>query len=94
MGALKHTVVIALLPFVLSTSVQAQTSLSDGPCVQAVSETVYVPSFSHVRTHERRTQPLASTLVIHNVDPDVHITVSSAAQYDSVPGFVRALAFA
>lgn len=46
------------------------------------SQMVYVPSFSHILTQAGRSQPLASTLVIHNIDPQQDITISRIDYHD------------
>ena len=49
---------------------------------RATSQTVYVPSYSRVLTQEGRSQPLASTLVVHNIDPEEVIEITSIDYYD------------
>lgn len=49
---------------------------------RASFEKIYVPAYSHVLTHEGISQPLASTMVIHNVDPEVEIVVTSVEYLD------------
>jgi len=46
------------------------------------SQIVYVPSYSRVLTQEGRSEPLASTLVVHNVDPKSGISVERVEYYD------------
>lgn len=43
---------------------------------------LYVPAYSQVQTDEGIGQPLASTMVVHNVDPKVAITVTSVTYLD------------
>ncbi len=49
---------------------------------RVTSQTVYVPSYSRVLTQDEEGQPLASTLVVHNVDPEIAISVTSIAYFD------------
>lgn len=49
---------------------------------RATAQTIYVPSYSRVLTKEGRSEPMASTLVVHNVDPEIEITVSTIDYYD------------
>ncbi len=51
-------------------------------CPKVISETIYIPAPSKVQTKEKSVQQLASTLVVHNVDPDTTITLVSVASYD------------
>lgn len=46
------------------------------------SEIVYVPAYARIHTHEKIKQPLASTLVVHNVDPIVTITLTVVRYHD------------
>lgn len=52
------------------------------PCVGATSETIYIPALSRVHTHENRRQPLASTVVVHNIDPSTTISISRVSYHD------------
>lgn len=59
------------------------------PCIRAVAETVYVPAFSRIHTQERDNQPLASTLVIHNVDPMHSIELTAVSFHDETGKLVE-----
>ncbi len=56
---------------------------------RATSQVVYVPSYSSILTQEGRSQPLASTLVVHNVDPDTTISVTRIDYYDRTGTLLR-----
>lgn len=56
---------------------------------RARSETVYVPAYSHIHTHQKVRQALASTLVIHNVDPTIPIELASIRYHDRDGKLVR-----
>lgn len=58
------------------------TASGSGDAIQARSETVYVPAYSHIHTHQKIRQALASTLVVHNVDPQVTIDLVSVRYHD------------
>ncbi|WP_170125962.1 DUF3124 domain-containing protein [Pelagimonas varians] len=60
------------------------------PCLRAISETVYVPALSRIHTQERDKQPLASTLVIHNVDPIHSIELTAVSFHDETGKHVKA----
>lgn len=49
---------------------------------KVVGETIYVPAYSHINSHTKVRQPLASTIVIHNVDPVGTISLQSVEYYD------------
>ena len=53
------------------------------PQLRAVFEKVYVPAYSHVLTTKGLRQPLASTMVVHNVDPKITISITSVDYFDS-----------
>lgn len=80
---------LAAMALVLSAVAPVEAEDASDGCIQAVSETVYVPAFARIHTHERIRQPLASTLVIHNVDREVSITVTSVAFYDGAGSLVQ-----
>lgn len=64
----------------------AAPALAEAPpkvCALALGETVYIPAVSHINTNEYLRQPLASTLVIHNIDAAVPITVTAVGYYDN-----------
>ena len=46
------------------------------------AETIYVPAYSHILTQPDEKHPLATTLVVHNVDRDQTITLISVRYYD------------
>lgn len=60
------------------------------PCMRATSETVYVPALSRIHTQERDKQPLASTLVIHNIDPIHSIELTAVSFHDETGNQVEA----
>lgn len=57
---------------------------------RALSETVYVPAYSHIHTHQKVRQALSSTLVVHNADPGVDIELLSVRYHDRDGKLVRA----
>jgi hypothetical protein len=64
----------ALLAMVQTTVIPAGEAAD---LERVLSEVVYVPAYSRIDTTERTAQSLASTLVIHNVDPEVAIELTS-----------------
>lgn len=57
-----------------------QIAAADPP--RASFEKIFLATFSHVITPQGVSQPLASTMVIHNVDPMIEITISTADYFD------------
>lgn len=49
---------------------------------RSISQTIYVPSYSHAITKEGRSEPLASTLFVHNVDPEQDISITGIDYHD------------
>ena len=62
---------------------------SGGPLPTSFGQTLYVPAFSQIALDQGRFQPLASNLIVHNVDPERSITVTGVAYYDSAGALVR-----
>ena len=81
-----------LLAFAMSAaaSLRADDTSKDLLAV-AYGETIYVPAFSRIFTDEKRSQLLASTLIVHNVDPSNSIEVTSVRYYDQAGTLVRNL---
>jgi hypothetical protein len=71
-----------------SVSAGAQQAASSP--VRSYGETIYIPAFSHVLTGEKQKQPMASTLVIHNVDPKLAIELIGVRYHDHEGRLVRA----
>jgi hypothetical protein len=65
----------------MSGHVSAQNNGPD-PSLRATFERVYVPAYSQVLTQAGRSQPLATTMVIHNVDPDTEIEITLVNYFD------------
>ncbi len=72
---------ILYLAFLLAGSPLALAEEPSG-LMRWLGETVYVPSYSRVYTQENRRERLASTLVVHNVDPESEISLERVAYYD------------
>lgn len=81
-----------LLAFVMSAAASLRADdTSKDPLAVAYGETIYVPAFSRIFTDEKRSQPLASTLIVHNVDPSNSIEVTNVRYYDQAGALVRNL---
>ncbi|MGI9525103.1 MAG: DUF3124 domain-containing protein [Hyphomicrobiaceae bacterium] len=50
--------------------------------VRSLGGSIYVPAYSHIHTDPRSRYPLASTLVIHNIDPSRAITLLRITFHD------------
>jgi len=59
------------LSFLLTPSGQAQ-DMSE----KVLGERIYVPAYSRIFSYPQRSDLLAATLAVHNVDPDTPITLS------------------
>ena len=81
-----------LLAFVMScvAGLRADDTRKDVLTV-AYGETIYVPAVSRIFTDEKRRQLLASTLIVHNVDPSNSIELISVRYYDQAGILVRNL---
>ena len=83
----KTILAAAFASFFAFTSQPASAGQED--CQKALGETIYVPAFSHIHTHEQRSQSLASTLVVHNTDPAQTITIAEVTLFDEAGEQVR-----
>lgn len=52
------------------------------PSERAVFERVYVPAYSQVLTRDGGAQPLATTMAVHNVDPNMEIEIALVEYFD------------
>lgn len=66
---------------VLSLSLAAAQAARAEVAHRASSQTVYVPSYARVLTKDGSSQPMASTLVVHNIDPELTISVTRLEYY-------------
>ena len=57
--------------------------------IRAYAETIYVPAYSHVFISQNMRQPLASTLVVHNVDPKRAISLISVRYHNQAGALLR-----
>lgn len=65
-----------LIVLLIPPQVQAQDVLQ-----KVLGETVYVPAYSRVFSYPSRSDLLATTLAVHNVDPDTAITLTSVSYH-------------
>jgi len=90
MGMAISARMILLLAFVMCSAAGLRADDANKDLLAlAYGETIYVPAFSRILTHENRRQPLASTLVVHNVDPSNSIKLTSVRYYDESGALVR-----
>lgn len=74
------------------TALSASSSFAFAQVAESVtSQVVYVPSYSRVLTQEGRSEPLASTLVVHNVSPRSEIEVERVEYYDRAGQLLKTL---
>ena len=75
-------VALGVLLSMVLWSVSAVAQQAAASLVRSYGETIYIPAYSHVLTGEKQKQPLASTLVIHNVDPERSIELIGVRYHD------------
>ncbi|WP_417808575.1 DUF3124 domain-containing protein [Thioclava sp.] len=78
----KHLFSIICFLSLLSVSHANADEQMTSVVARATYEKIYVPAYSKVFTHEGILQPLASTVVIHNTDSKVSITVMRVDYFD------------
>jgi len=72
MSILKKLTAAALLAgMMVSTQSMAQDAIE-----KALGETIYVPAYSRIFSYPNRSDLLAATLAVHNVDPETPITLT------------------
>lgn len=64
-------------------------TLPAAPTSVAISQTVYVPIYSHVYSDQGREQALEATLSLRNTDPDRSIVIKSIRYYDNEGSLLR-----
>eukprot|EP00903_Cladosiphon_okamuranus_P001211 g1209.t1 len=70
----------------LLTSAQAQDFTT-----RSLGETIYVPAYSRIFSHPNRSDLLAATLAVHNVDPKTKITLTSVDYHGEDGSLLRSL---
>ena len=78
-----------LMPLWSAGQIHAQEG--HGALIRSFGETYYVPAYSRIRSLENRSELLASTLTIHNVDPDVTITIAGVSYHNASGEKIRDL---
>lgn len=78
-----------LLPLYAADQIQAEEGRE--ALIRSFGETYYVPAYSRIRSLENSSELLASTLTIHNVDPDVTITIAHVTYHNANGDRIRDL---
>lgn len=76
---------------VLLTGFAIQSANAQNFLEKALGETIYVPAYSRIFSYPNRSDLLAATLAVHNVDPDTPITLSSVDYHDEDGELLRAI---
>jgi hypothetical protein len=58
---------------------------------KVLGETLYVPAYSRIFSHPNRSDLLAATLAVHNVDPDTPIRLTSVEYHGEDGRLLRSL---
>jgi len=58
---------------------------------RVLGETIYVPAYSRIFSYPNRSDLLAATLAVHNVDPKTEITLTSVDYHNEDGELLRAL---
>ncbi|MEP2704475.1 MAG: DUF3124 domain-containing protein [Roseibium sp.] len=69
---------------------QISTSIA-GPAEKVFGETVYVPAYSRIFTYPTRSELLAATLAVHNVDPETSLTLNRVDYHNEDGQLIRSL---
>ncbi len=76
----------SLLLFLTPMDVQSQDFTE-----KVLGETIFVPAYSRVFSHPNRSDLLAATLAIHNVDPEATITLLQVDYHNEDGTLLRTL---
>lgn len=79
---------LAGLLFCLLSAFQAHAQDSTE---KVLGETIYVPAYSRIFSHPNRSDLLAATLAVHNIDPKTPITLTSVDYHDEDGSLLRSL---
>ncbi|PSL19818.1 DUF3124 domain-containing protein [Shimia abyssi] len=79
----------AMLSIVLFCSAKWALAQEVEPFERLNAQTLFVPGYSEVLTHEGASEPLASTLYVHNVDPEQSISVLEIEYLDTEGALVK-----
>ncbi|WP_164658132.1 DUF3124 domain-containing protein [Tropicibacter sp. Alg240-R139] len=86
---LKANLLAAICSIALVFPVTGVLAQEAEPFARLNAQTLFVPGYSEVLTHEGSSEPLASTLYIHNVDPELSIAVLEIEYLDTDGGLVK-----
>ncbi|MHA7773904.1 DUF3124 domain-containing protein [Roseibium sp. M-1] len=68
-----------------------QTIMAQEISERVLGETIYVPAYSRIFSHPNRSDLLAATLAVHNVDPKIKITLTRIDYHGEDGTLLRAL---
>ena len=80
------TGLLSFFILILPTSVAAQDVTE-----KVVGETIYVPAYSRIFTYPNRSDLLAATLAVHNVDPTTNLTLTRVDYHGEDGKLLRSL---
>ncbi|MCV0425771.1 MAG: DUF3124 domain-containing protein [Roseibium sp.] len=83
----KQLVLIAILLTGLATA----PAVSQDYTERVIGETIYVPAYSRIFSYPNRSDLLAATLAVHNVDPKTTITLTRVDYHDEDGKLLRAI---
>lgn len=77
---------IFILSLLWSSAVPAQDFTE-----KVLGETIYVPAYSRIFSYPNRSDLLATTLAVHNVDPDTTVTLTKVDYHGEDGALLRSL---
>ena len=72
------------LPLLAALLLWPATAQAQSVPAPVTSQLIYVPAYVSVLTQADRSEPLAATLVVHNVDPEQNISVTQIDFHDNL----------
>ncbi|MET1414371.1 DUF3124 domain-containing protein [Roseibium sp. HPY-6] len=77
--------------FLLVCALLAPSAFAQDAIQKGLGETIYVPAYSRIFSHPNRSDLLAATLAVHNVDPEAPLTLTQVDYHDENGTLLRSL---
>lgn len=79
----------ALMSVLVAMGLSGVQAHAENTLIRSVGGTIYIPAFSNAFVSKSDKQPLATILVVHNVDPKSSITLTAVRYYGSDGQVIR-----
>ncbi|MEP3046557.1 MAG: DUF3124 domain-containing protein [Roseibium sp.] len=86
--AMRYLTIIGIIALAAITQSNAQAA---GALEKVYGETVYVPAYSRIFSYPTRSELLAATLAVHNIDPETSLTLQRVDYHNEDGQLIRSL---